>query len=134
MATPLAVPTTLTNGNLYFAEVSADATAQDVIHALLAQEDLKWEALDGLPDEGFALQIIRSERHGRSWEKEELEALGDGACVNQSGFNVPTFKQGLSSHLPWLHLCSQCLPPRLNARGTSPRSRSQVICMTLSFV
>lgn len=78
MTTPLVVATTLTNGNICFAEVPRDATVQDVIDALLKQENIVSEALDGLPDEGWALQKIRTERHGRRWEDEALEALGDG--------------------------------------------------------
>ncbi|KAK0190552.1 armadillo-type protein [Armillaria mellea] len=71
-----AVPTIFTTATLHFAEVSEDATAQDVIDALI--ETARAEVLGGLDDQGWALQKIRVERNGRPWEEDELEALGDG--------------------------------------------------------
>ena len=74
----LIVPTVLTNGTLHFAEVASNSTAQDVINALIALDDVKRDALGDLEDRGWALQRIRKEQAGRRWEEHELEALGDG--------------------------------------------------------
>lgn len=78
---PLVVPTILTTGSLHFAEVKPDGTAQDVINALVALDEVKQEVLDDLEDYGWALQRIRLEASGRAWEEEELEALGDGELI-----------------------------------------------------
>jgi diaphanous 1 len=78
---PLIVPTVLTTGNLHFAEVSQHAIANDVIKTLIAVDGVISEILGGLQDAGWALQRVRSEQHGRNWEEEELEALGDGAWL-----------------------------------------------------
>ncbi len=77
-----AVPTILTTATLHFAEVSEDATAQDVIDALI--ETARAEVLGDLDDQGWALQKIRVERNGRPWEEDELEALGDGESTQFS--------------------------------------------------
>ena len=76
---PLVVPVILTNGALHFAEVAPDATTQDVIDVLVANTDVTTEALGDAEDDGWALQTVRVEQPGRTWEEEELEALGDGA-------------------------------------------------------
>jgi diaphanous 1 len=75
---PLIVPIVLTSGSLRFAEVREDATANDVIHSLVSIEEVKTEILGDLEDHGWALQRIRVEHSGRTWEEDELEALGDG--------------------------------------------------------
>lgn len=74
----LIVPTVLTSGSLHFAQVAQAAVAQDVINALLASNEVRTEILGDLDDQGWALQGIRAEHSGRSWEEDELEALGDG--------------------------------------------------------
>ena len=76
---PLVVPTILVTGSLHFAEVQEDSTANDVIRALISAGTIKDEVLGDLDEAGWALQRIRSEPAGRSWEEAELEALGDGA-------------------------------------------------------
>jgi diaphanous 1 len=77
----LIVPTVLLDGSLQFSEIRPNGTAQDVVDFLLANEDLKSEILGDLTEHGWALQRIRSENSGRTWEVEELEALGDGSFV-----------------------------------------------------
>jgi hypothetical protein len=74
----LIVPTIFPTGSLRFAEVQQNATAKDVIEALIALDGVKSEILGDLADQGWALQTIRAERPGRPWEDAELEALGDG--------------------------------------------------------
>jgi hypothetical protein len=75
---PLIVPVVVPTGSLHFATVQPDASAQDVINALLAQPEVTTEVLGGLDDAGWALQKIRIERSGKQWEEEDLEKLGDG--------------------------------------------------------
>lgn len=78
-AKSLIVPIVLTTGSLRFAEVQEDAVAQDVINSLFAEtEEVRAEVNGDLDDHGWALQKIRAEHNGRSWEEEDLEALGDG--------------------------------------------------------
>ncbi|KAF7302007.1 Formin-like protein 6 [Mycena indigotica] len=77
-AEPLIVPTLLPTGNLHFATVEANATAQHVLNDLITNEHVKSEILGDLDDRGWALQSIRDEQLGRRWEEAELEALGDG--------------------------------------------------------
>ncbi|KAJ3796793.1 armadillo-type protein [Lentinula aff. detonsa] len=74
----LIVPVVLVNGDLQFAEVGHDATAQDVLNKLLETSDVKNDILGDLEDQGWALQRLRLERKGRRWEEQELETLGDG--------------------------------------------------------
>jgi diaphanous 1 len=75
---PLIVPTQLANGSLHFAEVGQDGTAQDVINALDALDEVKKDESIYEGGHGWALQRIRIEQNGRPWEEDELEALGDG--------------------------------------------------------
>lgn len=80
---PLVVPIILANGSLHFAEIRPAGTAQDVVDALLASSDARGEMLAGMQEDearkfGWALQRIRVERNGRTWEEDELEGLGDG--------------------------------------------------------
>ncbi len=74
----LIVPTILVTGPLHFAEIRKDGKAQDVVNFLLETEGTKTEILGDLKDSGWALQRIRVEQSGRSWEEDELIALGDG--------------------------------------------------------
>jgi diaphanous 1 len=79
----LPVPCVLTNGSLHFAQVRDNGTVQDVLDALLLSPDVIAEALDGLDDgHGWAIQRVRAERNGRTWEEDELEGLGDGQCLS----------------------------------------------------
>src|SRR5262245_3126643 len=75
----LIVSTVLLDGSLQFSEIRSNGTAQDVVDFLLANDNLKSEILGDLTEHGWALQRIRSEKSGRPWEVEELEALGDGS-------------------------------------------------------
>jgi len=77
-AKPLIVPVVLITGSLRFAEVQEDAVAQDVINHLVAIQEVRAEVIGDLEDHGWALQKIRVEHNGRTWEEDELEALGDG--------------------------------------------------------
>ena len=74
----LIVPIALTTGSLRFAEVQEDARAQDVLNWLIASGEIRTEVIGDLDDHGWALQKIRAEHNGRTWEEDELEALGDG--------------------------------------------------------
>ena len=51
---------------------------EDVINSLIALDDVRSEILGELEDNGWALQKIRVEHNGRTWEEDELEAFGDG--------------------------------------------------------
>jgi hypothetical protein len=77
----LIVPT-LISGNIHFASVKSDGTAQDVIDALVAIDDVKLDILSSLEEQSLALQKIRVEQNGRPWEEYELEALGDGELLS----------------------------------------------------
>lgn len=80
---PLIVPIQLVTGSLHFAEVQPEGgTIRDVINFLTGVDGVRREILgdDDLDDgnQGWALQKIREERSGRTWEEDELTALGDG--------------------------------------------------------
>ena len=77
----LIVPTILPSGSLHFASVQHDGTVGDVINSLSALDEVKSDVLGDLPPRGWALQLIRNELPGRQWEEDELESLGDGACL-----------------------------------------------------
>ena len=74
----LVVPAILPNGSLHFAEVTPEGRVEDVINSLIALDDVRSEILGELEDNGWALQKIRVEHNGRTWEEDELEAFGDG--------------------------------------------------------
>lgn len=76
----LIVPTVTPAGVLHFVQVPKDASAHIVVAALLSIDGLKEEILGDLEDGGWALQKERSESLGRTWEEDELLALGDGQC------------------------------------------------------
>jgi diaphanous 1 len=80
---PLIVPVLLPNGSLHFSTVQQASTVQDVLDALTRIKEVQEEVLGDLRCDAWALQRIRLETHGRTWEEEELEALGDGKsnCV-----------------------------------------------------
>jgi hypothetical protein len=77
----LIVPVVLTTGSLRFAEVQEDAVARDVTDYLIAIQEVRTEVIGDLEDHGWALQKIRVEHNGRTWEEDELEALGDGELM-----------------------------------------------------
>ncbi len=134
MTSPFTVPVILTTGSLYFAQVAEDATVGNVIDILLEQDQCKAEALEGLSDQGWALQTIRNERHGRRWDDEALEALGDGKYLVLNTVSVLMFWQVLSRHLPPLHLCWRRHPPTRRSNVPFPSFLSQAIYMILFFV
>lgn len=74
----LIVPTVTPSGALHFVQVPKDVSASQVVAALLSIEGLKDEILGDLEEAGWALQKVRSESPGRTWEEDELLALGDG--------------------------------------------------------
>lgn len=74
----LIIPTVTPTGVLHFVQVPKDASGHQVVTALLSIEGLKEEILGDLEEVGWALQKARSERAGRTWEEDELLALGDG--------------------------------------------------------
>lgn len=75
---PLIVPTIVPGGSLHFATIAATGTVQDVLDALLSNEEVTAEVLGDLEPYGWAMQRIRREQHGRQWEEDELESLGNG--------------------------------------------------------
>ncbi|KAJ6566849.1 hypothetical protein B0H19DRAFT_941165 [Mycena capillaripes] len=115
LTNPLIVPTKLTTGVLHFAEVQQNATAQDVIDALVGSGDVKSEVLGDLEDQGWALQTIRAEQSGRPWKVAELEALGDGTLqptaliaplLAAASAKPPVEQQTSPMHQPALRLVS----------------------------
>jgi hypothetical protein len=72
------IPTILTTGTLHFASVKQDCTAQDVIDSLVALDEVNSDILGDLEEAGWALQKVRREENGRTWEEDELEAIGEG--------------------------------------------------------
>ena len=74
----LVVPLVLVTGSLHFVQVQQNARAEDVVKAALKQDGLRDEVLGDLEDSGWALQRIRTEQPGRTWEEDELLSLGDG--------------------------------------------------------
>lgn len=79
---PLVVPVATPAGSLYFATIQPKGTVQDAIHALLRKDGVENEVLGDLSPYGWALQRIRKEHHGRQWEEEELESLGNGSATH----------------------------------------------------
>jgi diaphanous 1 len=75
---PLIVPVLITNGSLQFATISNNGTVQDVIDVLTRQPEVREGVLNDLQSNTWALQKIRKEHNGRTWEEEELESLDDG--------------------------------------------------------
>jgi diaphanous 1 len=82
---PLVVPLVLVTGSLHFVQVQEDARADDVVEAALDLEGLRDEVLGDLEDSGWALQRIRTEQPGRTWEEDELLSLGDGMSPLEPG-------------------------------------------------
>ena len=105
---PLIVPTVVPGGSLHFATVTSDGTVQDVLDALIANEEVTSEVLGDLEQYGWAIQRIRREHNGRQWEEDELEALGNGkhALLIPSMLEKLTQNvQGSSRHRPPLPHC-----------------------------
>ena len=84
MGDPLIVPTVVPGGSLHFATITAEGTVQDVLDALISNEEVTAEVLGDLEPYGWAVQRIRREHNGRQWEEDELEALGNGAHPHQT--------------------------------------------------
>ena len=102
----LIVPVITVSSHLHFAEVGHDATAQDVIDDLSKREEVKLDVLGDLEDAGWALQRIRVERNGRTWEEEELETLGDGmarSILHEPVFLKNSMQESLNLQQSWLH-------------------------------
>lgn len=91
---PLIVPTVLPSGSLHFASVNSDSTIQDVIERLIALDEVTTDVLGDLHPHGWGIQRIRTEKHGRRWEEEELESLGVGKI--KSSFTFPSLVPNLS--------------------------------------
>lgn len=77
---PLIVPIAVPSGSLYFATITPNGAAEDVIQALLLNDEVALDILGDLQPFGWVLQSIRKEPSGRQWEEEELESLGNGEC------------------------------------------------------
>lgn len=80
MAEPLIAPILTPKGSIQFAAVGNDAVAKDVIDMLLGLDGVADEILGELKGDGWALQRVRREEPGRSWEDDELAEYGDGMC------------------------------------------------------
>lgn len=80
---PLIVPVAVPSGSLYFATITPNGTAEDVIQALLLNEGVTTDVLGDLQPFGWVLQQIHRENNGRQWEEDELEALGNGERTDQ---------------------------------------------------
>jgi diaphanous 1 len=88
------VPVLLASGSLHFATVGRSGTAQSVVDALAGLPEVRAEILGELACDAWALQRIRTEPSGRTWEEDELQALGDGPCP------APSALTRRSSHNP----------------------------------
>ena len=75
---PLIVPTVVPGGSLHFATVASGGKIQDVLDVLISNSEVTSEVLGDLEPYGWAVQRIRREHHGRQWEEDELEDLGNG--------------------------------------------------------
>jgi len=108
----LIVPVQVPSGTLHFAPVKSTATAREVIAALRANAELRAEVLDDLPDGGWALQRIRKHERGRTWERDELDALGDGPSLRQP-------------HLLYIRLPTPSPPRPLGTHWPTAKHRSK---------
>ena len=116
----LIVPVISPFGTVYFASVSQNATAQDVIDSLIRLQDVRDEILGDLPDEGWDLQMVRKEEAGRVWEEDELEASGSGELNPKTdllklGLTTIIFRHTLAGR-------SHCPPPRIQVEALSTRT------------
>jgi diaphanous 1 len=80
----LIVPVLLPHGSLHFSTVKQSSTIQDVLDALSRLKEVHEEVLGDLRSDAWALQRIRLETHGRTWEEDELESRGDGVYSYES--------------------------------------------------
>lgn len=117
---PLIVPVISPFGTVYFASVSQNATAQDVIDCLIRLQDVRDEILDDLPEGGWDLQTVRKEEAGRAWEEDELEALGSGEFNPKADL----LKLGLTARILRHTLAgsSHCPAPRVEVEVVSTRT------------
>ncbi len=80
---PLVAPILLPNGSLHFAVIKQDGSALDAINTLIAMPEVREEVLGDLApgyvdSSGWALQTVLKNEAGRTWEDEELQAIGTG--------------------------------------------------------
>ncbi|KAG8219012.1 hypothetical protein J3R82DRAFT_4768 [Butyriboletus roseoflavus] len=75
---PLKAPVLLLDGSLQYPTISADTTTQDLIQTLIQLDEVKCTVLDVVAPFNWALQRVRKEKPGRSWDETELATLGDG--------------------------------------------------------
>lgn len=78
---PLKVPVLLLDDTLQYPTISADTTAQDLIETLIQLDEVKCTVLDVVEPSTWALQRVRKEKPGRSWDETELVALSDGKIL-----------------------------------------------------
>jgi diaphanous 1 len=90
---PLIVPVLLLDGSLQYPSISADTTAQDLIETLMQLDEVKCTVLDVLGPSVWALQRVRKEKPGRSWDETELAALGDGTLSAGSRLHANIYVQ-----------------------------------------
>ncbi|KAH0840265.1 hypothetical protein J3R83DRAFT_1272 [Lanmaoa asiatica] len=90
---PLTVPVLLLDGSLQYPSISADTTAQHLIETLIQLDEVKCTVLDVAPSD-WALQHVRKEKPGRSWDETELVALGDGKVSVNIRWHDDIYVQG----------------------------------------
>lgn len=135
-SSPLIVPVVVPTGSLHFATIQPDGTVQDVIGALLAQQEVILEILGDLDDTGWALQKIRVEKNGRQWEEKDLENLGDGMPRHLCFLGgLPTLRRADILQVYWTprYLFPPCsirqTVPKTLQLGTFPPFHSHPTCI-----
>ncbi|KAL5487624.1 hypothetical protein ACEPAI_5732 [Sanghuangporus weigelae] len=130
---PLIVPVISPSGTVYFASISQDAAAQDVIDSLIQSQDVKKEILGDLPDEGWYLQTVRKEEAGRVWEEDELEGLGSGILPSDAPM-APILASNSKPSAPERHFSAFPLTSHLHSPVIRLVSRHPQLRIKLSFL
>ncbi|KAL5507835.1 hypothetical protein ACEPAH_5453 [Sanghuangporus vaninii] len=130
---PLIVPVISPSGTVYFASVSQDAAAQDVIDSLIRSRDVKEEILGDLPDEEWDLQTVRKEEAGRVWEEDELEGLGSGILPTDA-LIAPILASNSKPSAPERHFSAFPLTSHLHSPVIRLVSRHPQLIVKLSFL
>ncbi|TCD69208.1 hypothetical protein EIP91_008311, partial [Steccherinum ochraceum] len=130
---PLIVPVAVPSGSLYFATITPDGTAEDVIQALLLNEEATEDVLGDLQPFGWVLQRIRREHNGRQWEEEELESLGNGMVPSSTTIapllNATKPTASSNRHFSAFPLTSHLHTPTLRLVSLHPS-----LSLTISFL
>ncbi|KAL5527808.1 hypothetical protein ACEPAG_6609 [Sanghuangporus baumii] len=130
---PLIVPVISPSGTVYFASVSQDAAAQDVIDSLLQSQDVQEEILGDLSDKGWDLQTVRKEEAGRVWEEDELEGLGSGILPSDAPI-APILASNSKPSAPERHFSAFPLTSHLHSPVIRLVSRHPQLRIKFSFL